>query len=136
MDLEVKGRKYIIGISIFILLLDVITSGILLFTLLQNANDSSFISTLIQGLFRLVFEAIILFFFYMGYDVAKWLLCASLIVVSGFSLLIAFMTLDLFCCILSILLLLIFSFILRSSAIKAFITLQQDNLLQKKKKVK
>lgn len=76
-ELEIKGKKTLITLSIISVLLDIISVLYSYFKLNAFLSVSSYITN--QAFFRIVIYSILIYFCYKGYLCAKWILCLTTI---------------------------------------------------------
>ncbi len=86
-----KGKKLVTSIIILILLIDIFTIAITSSINAVNGMMSDATYKIIQGIFRLVLEGLILFFLYKGHKWAKWLM-SILLFIGGLFSIITFIT--------------------------------------------
>lgn len=117
-----KGKKIVIVIIAVILLADIVTTVTLASMYLSVGNTLRAMSDGIQGIIRLAFTGVLLFFLYKGKKWAKIMMLILFLVAS----VIAFLSFDLFTIVLGIIYMGCCMTLIFSSSVKAFLAQQRQ----------
>lgn len=108
----IKGKKIVIGITVSA------------YAIRGESGIASY--KLLQGIFRFILTALILFFFYKGYQWAKWLMTILLFLGGLLTLLTLVQGLEIFTLLLTIIYLSIGFTMIFSNSVRDFLNFQKD----------
>lgn len=126
MDYLSKGKKIVVSIIVFVLLVDIVSIAITSSLYLVNDMVEKATFKIIQGLFRLVLEGVILFFLYSGHKWAKWLICILFLMGGLFSLVSTVATFSIIMLLLGVIYIFAGVILLSSKAVKEFFDYQRN----------
>ncbi|OPX42130.1 hypothetical protein CLHUN_40360 [Ruminiclostridium hungatei] len=121
-----KGKKLVTSIIILILLIDIFTIAITssIYAVSGMMSDATY--KIMQGIFRLLLEGLILFFLYKGHKWAKWLMIVLLFIGGLFSLITFITSFSIIILLMGIVYIVIGIILTTSKSVKLFLEFQKN----------